>query len=222
MVAAVKNLALMRPAPTDWAKHSYNLGFATTYIFNENLVPAVAKLRTLAETWCQVSAVLDRGQPPQTCGKFAAKMNAAMDILRGVHCPLLNTTAADDKYVPMWTLRLHLMVRMRGAGIAGCDWADCSLGRLRAMGPDRKNLLRVLNDGKNGLGDLRAAAQGCPPELLSAHLCILAKTDFDRFPVEWLEEHEARIMIAKRAHDTAFGFAGAPLRVLGEVARYCS
>ena len=96
------------------------------------------------------------------------------------------------------------------------------MGKLRAMGPDRKNLLRLMNDGKNGIGDLRAVAQGCPPELLSAHLCILAKTDFDRFPVEWLEEHEACIMIAKTAHINALGFEGARLRVLGEVALYCS
>eukprot|EP00974_Lingulodinium_polyedra_P116124 11157983-Lingulodinium_polyedra.AAC.1 len=55
VVATVKNLALMRPAPNDWTNHSYNLGCVTTYIFNEDLTKAVARLRTLAETWCKVS-----------------------------------------------------------------------------------------------------------------------------------------------------------------------
>eukprot|EP00974_Lingulodinium_polyedra_P001489 139834-Lingulodinium_polyedra.AAC.1 len=40
VVATVKNLALMRPAPNGCTNHSYNLGCATTYIFNEDLTKA--------------------------------------------------------------------------------------------------------------------------------------------------------------------------------------
>ncbi len=221
-VATVRNLALMRPAPNDWTKNSYNLGGATTYVFNEDLTKAVARLRTLAETWCKVSTALDSGLPPQSCGDFAAKMAAAMDILRCVHCPLLRTAAGDDKYVPMCTLRLHLMVRMRRAGIQGCQREDSTVGKLRAMGPDRKNLVALMNGGKNGIGDLRVVAGGCPPEVLAAHLCYLAREACDRFPVAWLEAHEAYIKTVKKVHTNVVGFEGHPHRALGEVAQYCS